>query len=471
MGITETILGIIISVCFAGAFAIGKMVKEFAADPKRQTEKDKDFSENMAFFRKWLIFIGSALIGGYIVYRITAGSPWQAHLQDWLDLLFRWLHIIFGIAWVGASFYFVFLENSLNRKEDVRDELAGNLWAIHGGGFYYLEKYKIAPAQIPKHLHWFKYEAYFTWLTGTCLLIVVYYFNAETFLINPALPRITPALGIVIGLLAIFGSWFFYDFLSQTELLAPEKRPIFFAIMVAYLVLIAYALTIVFSPRAAYIHVGAIMGTMMAGNVFFVIIPAQKAMVFAAKEGRSPDAEASKRAGWRSYHNNYFTLPVLFIMISNHFPSTFGHEHSVIVLAMIGLAGAGIKHFHNQWERGERNRWVVPTSLSFLAAAIYITAPRSSVTGEEAKVPFSEVQAIITQRCTPCHAKETTDDVFITAQGGMMFDTPAQIVLAKDKIMNRAVITKTMPQGNKTKMTEEERQKIAVWFAQGGKMD
>lgn len=472
MGVVETMIGIVVSICLLGTVVIQRLVQTYAVEPRHQNEKDKDFAANMRFFRKWLFFIAAFLSVAYMIYTQVAGTPWQAHLQEWLDLIFRWLHIIFGISWVGASFYFVFLENSLNRTEGIRDELAGNLWAIHGGGFYFLEKYKVAPQKIPKHLHWFKYEAYFTWLTGTCLLTVVYYFNAESFLLNPEITQLSPVLGVMIGVASILGSWVFYELLSQTALLAPEKRPIFFGIMVLYLLAVAYALSIVFNPRAAYIHMGAIMGTMMAGNVFFVIIPAQKEMVFAAKEGRAPNGELGKRAGWRSYHNNYFTLPVLFIMISNHFPSTFGNDHSVLILLLISLAGAGIKHFHNQWERGELNHWVIPTSLCLLVATIYLTAPKSRAElAKASKVSFSEVETIIGQRCRPCHSKTPTDDVFIVAQGGMMFDSPEQILAAKDKIMNRAVITKTMPQGNKTKMTMEERTKIETWIMQGAKME
>lgn len=472
MGVVETMIGIVVSICLLGTVVIQRLVQTYAVEPRHQNEKDKDFAANMRFFRKWLFFIAAFLSVAYMIYTQVAGTPWQAHLQEWLDLIFRWLHIIFGISWVGASFYFVFLENSLNRTEGIRDELAGNLWAIHGGGFYFLEKYKVAPQKIPKHLHWFKYEAYFTWLTGTCLLTVVYYFNAESFLLNPEITQLSPVLGVMIGVASILGSWVFYELLSQTALLAPEKRPIFFGIMVLYLLAVAYALSIVFNPRAAYIHMGAIMGTMMAGNVFFVIIPAQKEMVFAAKEGRAPNGELGKRAGWRSYHNNYFTLPVLFIMISNHFPSTFGNDHSVLILLLISLAGAGIKHFHNQWERGELNHWVIPTSLCLLVATIYLTAPKSRAElAKASKVSFSEVETIIGQRCRPCHSKTPTDDVFIVAQGGMMFDSPEQILAAKDKIMNRAVITKTMPQGNKTKMTMEERTKIETWIMQGAKIE
>lgn len=472
MGIVETMMGILVSLCFFGVLICKRLVRQYAQDPLRQNERDKDFAANMLFFSKWLLFLGVFFTISYVVYYTVKGSLWQAHLQDWLDLIFRWLHIIFGIAWIGASFYFVFLENSLNRTNNVRDELAGNLWAIHGGGFYYLEKFKAAPKSIPKHLHWFKYEAYFTWLTGTCLLTVVYYFDAESFLINPEITNMTPVIGVMIGVSSIVFSYVFYELLSKPAMLQPKRRPLFFAIMFVYLAIVGYGLSLVFNPRAAYIHLGAIMGTMMAGNVFFCIIPAQKEMVFAAKEGREPDVSLGIRASYRSYHNNYFTLPVLFIMISNHFPSTFGHQNNILILALLCLAGAGIKHYHNQWERGESNKWVVPLSIAFILSAIYITAPmsRDELLNAE-KVSFSEIHPIIQQRCSPCHAKNCTDEVYIVAQKGIIFDTPELIVQHKDKILNFAVINKTMPQGNKTRITQEERDQLEKWIIQGAKLD
>ncbi|MCH2022884.1 MAG: urate hydroxylase PuuD [Saprospiraceae bacterium] len=471
MGIVETMIGIIVILCVFGSIICKRLVKQYAQDPIRQTEKDKDFALNMSFLGKWFRFLAFFFTVSYFIYIKVQGTPWQAHLQEWMDLIIRWLHIIFGIAWIGASFYFVFLENSLNRS-NVRDELQGNLWAIHGGGFYFLEKYKGAPNKMPKHLHWFKYEAYFTWLTGTCLLIIVYYFNAESFLINPEITHLTPVLGVMIGISSILISYAFYELLSNPKMLAVERRPLFFLVMFIYLAIVAYVLSIFFNPRAAYIHLGAIMGTMMAGNVFFCIIPAQKEMVFAAKEGREPDVSLGQKAGWRSYHNNYFTLPVLFIMISNHFPSTFGNEHNIIILALLSLAGAGIKHFHNQWERGETNYWIIPVSISLIISAIYITAPlsREDLINAE-KVSFSTIFPIVQKRCQSCHSKIPTDDVFIVAQGGVMFDTPEQIVQYKDQIMNRAIITKTMPQGNKTRMTQKERDLIETWIMQGAKLD
>ncbi len=285
------------------------------------------------------------------VYVFLKGTIWEAHMMDWLNLIIRLTHITFGIAWIGASFYFVFLENALNRTENVRDELAGDLWAVHGGGFYYLEKYKIAPKTIPKNLHWFKYEAYFTWLSGFCLLFVVYYFNAKEFLINKEVLDIMPATGIAIGIGSFVAGWLIYDILCKTPLVT---KGVLFA-MLGFILAMGFAwfYAHTFGGRAAYIHFGAMLGTIMAANVFFVIIPSQKAMVKAAKEGKPLNPELGKNAGRRSLHNNYFTLPVLFVMISNHFPGTYGNKNSWLVLAALTLGTAGVKHYLNLREKGQ----------------------------------------------------------------------------------------------------------------------
>ncbi|NNE28761.1 MAG: urate hydroxylase PuuD, partial [Saprospiraceae bacterium] len=262
----------------------------------------------------------------------------QGYVMEWLNLLIRWAHVVAGIMWIGASFYFVFLENNLNRTKNIRNELAGNLWAVHGGGFYFLEKYKIAPKKIPKDLHWFKYEAYFTFITGFLLLVVVYYLDARAFLIDPSVADISIPMAITIGLASLAIGWIVYDRMCKSPLV---EKPILFAIVgFILLTLMAYALTQLFNPRAAFIHIGAMIGGIMVGNVFFNIIPAQKAMVKAATIGEPLDPSLGKKAGQRSYHNNYFTLPVIFIMISNHFPSTFGHEFNWAILAAISLISA-----------------------------------------------------------------------------------------------------------------------------------
>ncbi len=417
-------------------------------------------------------FVYTALlltIAGIIatVYLIVKGTVYEGHLMEWLNIAVRLMHITFGIAWIGASFYFVWLENALNRTKNVREELAGNLWAVHGGGFYYLEKYKVAPKEIPKNLHWFKYEAYFTWLSGFCLLFVVYYFNAKAMLIDKNVLEMSPLAAMSIGVGSFILGWVIYVALCKTPLV---KKGIWFA-TIGFLIAVAFAYGYchVFSSRGAYIHVGALLGTIMAGNVFFVIIPAQKAMVHAAKKGKWLNPELGKNAGLRSLHNNYFTLPVLFVMISNHFPSTFGNDQPWLVLAIISLGTAGVKHYLNLKERGQLTYWVMPISVLILLAAAYVTAPAKP--GECAKeVSFAEVNAIVQKRCITCHSSKPTDDVYTNAPNGVMYDTPEQIFKLREKIMQRVVITKTMPQNNKTGITEKERDLIRCWIEQGASL-
>lgn len=422
-------------------------------------------------FRKW----GTLLIvlGGGIFFFWTAirGTPLEGHVLEWMNLIVRWGHVVFAMAWIGASFYFVFLENSLNRTDNIRDELAGNLWAIHGGGFYYVEKYKIAPPKLPKHLHWFKWEAYITWISGFTLLIIVYYFNAKAMLVDPEVMDLAPGTAIAIGIGTLLVSWLVYDLLCKTPLV--EQRRIFFFVMFAFIALLAFLLSQVFSSRAAYIHVGGVIGTLMAGNVFRIIIPSQRALVTAAENNEPLDPSLGKHAGLRSLHNNYFTLPVIFIMISNHFPSTYGNAAGWFILAGLTLASAGIKHYFNLKDQGRANYWLIPVSSAAIIALAFIASPRSAPKPEGANagpVPFYEAYRIVTLRCQPCHAKYPTDTENATAPNGAMFDTPAQIVARKDEIYARSVVARTMPQGNKTNMTEEERATLGRWIEQGAKV-
>jgi uncharacterized membrane protein len=400
-------------------------------------------------------------------WSIVKGTVYEGHLMEWLNIVVRLMHITFGIAWIGASFYFVFLENALNRTENVRDELAGNLWAVHGGGFYYLEKYKVAPKTIPKHLHWFKYEAYFTWISGFSLLFVVYYFNAQAMLIDKNILDISTFSGISIGIGSFVASWILYDLLCKSKLI--NHKIVFTLLGFVIAVAFAYFYCRVFSARAAYIHFGAMLGSLMVANVFFVIIPAQKAMVKAAKEGKPLDPSLGKKALARSMHNNYFTLPVLFVMISNHFPSTFGNDYPWVILAIITLGTAGVKHYLNLKEKGQYTVWVLPISIFILLAATFITAPAKP--GECNKtISFAEVNTIVNKRCISCHSKKPTDDVYTAPPNGVVYDTPEDIVKLKDKIMQRVVITKTMPQNNKTNITQAERDIIGCWINQGASL-
>jgi uncharacterized membrane protein len=358
----------------------------------------------------------------------------------------------------------VFLENALNRKDNLRDELAGNLWAVHGGGFYYLEKYKVAPKTIPKHLHWFKYEAYFTWLSGFALLFIVYYFNASAMLVDRNVYSLSPIAAILIGIGSLIAGWIAYDQLCKSPL---RKNGYVFATAVFILLSIAaFGYSQVFSARAAYIHFGALIGTMMAANVFFVIIPSQKAMVNAAKKGVSPDPQKGKNALFRSIHNNYFTLPVIFVMVSNHFPSTFGHEYQWILLLAITLSTAGIKHWLNLRERGQISVWIMPISVIILLAVAWVSAPVVNDTKCK-EVSFAEVNAIIEQRCISCHSSKPTDKIYTAPPNGVVYDVPDDIVKKKDQILQRVVLTKTMPLNNQTNMTLEEREAIRCWIEQG----
>ncbi|SFQ61535.1 urate hydroxylase PuuD [Hymenobacter arizonensis] len=405
-----------------------------------------------------------------ICYVLVRDTLWAGHLMEWMNIVVRLMHITFGIAWIGASFYFVFLENALNRTDNVRDELAGNLWAVHGGGFYYLEKYKLAPKQIPKSLHWFKYEAYFTWLSGFSLLFVVYYFNASSMLVDPRVLDISPLAGVGIGVGSFIAGWLIYDGLCRTELVRSKWFMVVgFAVATAF----AYFYAEIFSARAAYIHFGAMLGTLMVGNVFFTIIPAQKAMVKAATEGTPLDPTLGKNALARSLHNNYMTLPVLFVMVSNHFPSTFSHAYPWAILAVITLGTAGVKHWLNLREKHQSNAWVLPGSVALLLAVVFVTAPKAE-TGTAAaacteEIPMSRVNMIVQTRCVQCHSSSPTDDVFKSPPNGVVYDSPEDIIRLKDKIMQRVVVTKTMPQNNKTDMTQEERDILKCWIEQGAK--
>ena len=460
------VLGFVLVMLTVMTYYLRTVANQIEADNEAGKEvenKKAAVASSQTFVYTAIILVSVAMVGALYIY--VKGTPWEGHLMEWLNIITRLMHITFGIAWIGASFYFVFLENALNRTKDVRDELAGNLWAIHGGGFYYLEKYKVAPKTIPKHLHWFKYEAYFTWLSGFCLLFVVYYFNASALLIDKNVLDISPLTGIGIGVGSFIVGWILYDLLCKSPLI---KKPIWFTLIGSVLLFgFAYFYSHVFTGRAAYIHFGAMIGSIMVANVFFVIIPAQKAMVKAARQGLPLDPQLGKNALNRSLHNNYFTLPVLFVMISNHFPTTFGFEQPWLVLVIITLGTAGVKHYLNLREKGQLSVWVLPVSVVILLAGAFISAPPKDPGACNSKIEFSEVNAIIQARCISCHSSRPTDDVYKAPPNGVVYDTPNDIVKKKDLIIQRVVATKTMPQNNKTNMTEKERDIIRCWIEQG----
>ena len=389
------------------------------------------------------------------------------HITEWLNLAVRWAHIVVGVAWIGASFYFNWLENNLNRVNP-KTGLTGDLWAIHGGGIYHLEKYKLAPSTMPENLHWFKWEAYFTWITGMLLLAVVYYFNAEIYLVAPS-SGLDANSSIALGVAVIVAAWFVYDFLCESAL---GKKPVLLsAILFFGLVAAAYGLSQVFSGRGAYIHIGAMIGTIMVGNVFRVIIPSQRNLVKAIAENRDPDPALPAKGLLRSRHNNYLTLPVLFIMISNHFPSTYGSEFNWLILSGLAVFSILVRHYFNTRHGSQKFAWTVPVAALGMITLAYVTSPfaqqKPALTGEPSEVVFTQVKAVIEERCTVCHSSTPTHPAFQTAPAGVILDTADEIKRNVPRIMAQAVQTQVMPLGNLTQMTDDERTLIGTWVEQG----
>ncbi len=392
---------------------------------------------------------------------------------EWLNLLVRWLHLITGIAWIGASFYFVWLDNSIRPPKPGSDlekaGVAGELWAVHGGGFYNPQKYLVAPKQLPTELHWFKWEAYATWLSGFALLIIVYYFNASAMMIDKSVADLSSAQAIGVSLGTLIIGWTVYDLLCRSPL--GRREGMLGIVMYLLIVLAAYVLSTLLSGRAAYIHVGAMIGTMMVGNVLMVIIPSQRRLVDAMKQGKSPDPNYGKRAKQRSVHNNYFTLPVLFIMISNHYAMTYNHPYNWLILAAIMAAGVLIRHFFNLKHKG-RIAWTYPAAgvalLMMVAIAIAPKPPVASASAGQV-VDFAKVHAVVEQRCAVCHSDKPTQPGFAAAPAGVMLHTPALLRQHAQRVYQQTVQLKSMPIGNLTDMTEEERALIARWYEAGAK--
>ena len=386
----------------------------------------------------------------------------ESHIHEWMNLLIRWIHFIVSVAWIGASFYFNWLENNLNRSPPQDEGIAGNLWAVHGGGFYHLKKFSTGPAQLPQTLHWFKWEAYTTWLSGITLLVVVYYFNARLFLIDPAVRDLSEARAIIVSVVVILGSWFVYDILCRSPL--KNHKVLLAASLVFYIILLAFFTSDVFSGRAAYIHVGAAIGTMMVGNVFFVIIPAQKEMVAALGEGRPVDPMVGKNGLLRSTHNNYFTLPVLFIMISNHFPGTYGHEWNWLVLIVVSLASLAVRHYFNVRNVMKSLWWLLPAAFGVMVLVMWLTVPKPNPVTTDA-VPESGIMAVVSERCTVCHSSTPSQAGFATPPAGLVLDTLDQLETNAERVYQAAVLTRTMPIGNLSGMTDDERDQLAKWYS------
>ncbi|MBX9662628.1 urate hydroxylase PuuD [Novosphingobium sp.] len=388
---------------------------------------------------------------------------------EWLNLAIRWFHLTAGIAWIGSSFYFVWLDNHLVPPKS--GEASGEVWSVHGGGFYHKQKYQVAPSQMPEDLHWFKWEAYTTWVTGFLLLALVYWVGAASFLIDPAKAALTPLQASGIGAAVLVGGWLVYDGLCRSPLGRDDRTlgAAWFAVLVAA----AFGLDQVFSARGAYLHVGAMIGTAMVGNVFFVIIPNQRKVVAALVKGEVPDPALGKAAKSRSLHNNYMTLPVLFVMISHHYAMTFGAARPWLVLALLGLTGVAVRHVFNLRHRGQ------PTAKAMAVAAVLALVSVTYVSAEKATLPvraesavagpadWASVQPIFAKHCTSCHAAKPTSDLVSAPPLGVMLETEAEARQFASRVQKVAVDAEIMPLGNTTGMTRAERDMLGRWIAAG----
>jgi uncharacterized membrane protein len=397
----------------------------------------------------------------------------DAAARELLDLVFRWIHVIAGIMWIGNSLLFNWLDRNLVPARAPRDESRGEIWLLHSGAFYFVEK-ELSGWDRERTLHWFKWQAYTTWMTGAALLVIVYYLSGGALLVDPG-SGLSAAEGAALSVALLLGAWLAYDLaLSRLLTRAGGAGAVLGLLVVTG---VAYGLSQVFTGRAAYLHVGALLGTLMAGNVFRVIMPSQRGLVAAAERGSAPDPRLSDRAKERSIHNNYMTFPVVVLMVSSHFPGIYGHRWSWVLLGIVVAAGAAVRHLMNV--RFTYRGWLPALGATSVAAfaALYLLTARPGTGRPAAGAPLDDAatadaaHAIILQRCTVCHATSPADRTFGPAPGGAVFETPEQMRAWAERIRVRTVETETMPPANKTWMTPEEREVLARWVAGGAKVE
>lgn len=398
----------------------------------------------------------------------------DAIILDWLNLMLRWTHIIVAVAWIGSSFYFMWLDAHLEEPTVPDDEVEGQLWMVHSGGFYRVDKIAVAPKVMPRSLHWFKWEAGWTGITGVLLLAVVYYLGSEAFLIDPDVSDITKIDAVSIGVGTLIFGWILYDGLYMSRW-GQENGTIAAAIAFAGLCGVAYFLANMLSGRGAYVHVGALMGIIMVLNVWVRIIPGQQNLVDARKAGTEPDPSYGVRAKQRSVHNNYMTLPIVFIMISSHYPETFGHAHNWAVLIALFIIGALVRHWFNLRNVGSSAIWPVPTAIvAMLCLAAWVSGPQVAAKIAAANapaVPFEKIEQLVKIRCSGCHTAKPVQEGFEAPPKNIKFDTPEEIHKHAAMIRRTTVVTNTMPLGNITKMTLAERKLLGLWIDQGMKLE
>lgn len=388
---------------------------------------------------------------------------------EWLTIIVRWLHVIIGAVWIGTSFYLFSWENKFNRKA-LKEGIEGNFWTIQGGDFYYVEKLKQAPRNLPEELHWFKYEAYLTWVTGFSLLCIIFYINPSYVLVKPDATHVSGTMGVMISIGSLASSWLIYNLYCKTQL--AENLPVSAALGIVAVAALAYFFSSIFTGRAAFLHVGAVMGTIMSANVFFIIIPWHKALIRAIKANEPIDALYEKHPGVRSDHNHYMALPVFFIMLSGHLPVAFSHLYSWVILALIVLAAGFIKHFHTKFQQRQPSFVYLAISIVLFIGVVFASRPSlheyDSCSGS---ISFDQVYNTISNRCSSCHSTTPSDSSFLSPPNEIVFDTPQQILLMRHRIVERAVNTQTMPPANKTGMVPEERELLKCWVENGARVD
>lgn len=389
----------------------------------------------------------------------------SAFVVEWLNLLFRWAHLVVGIGWIGTSFYFIALDLSLRKRANMPEGVYGTAWEVHGGGFYEVQKYLVAPATLPPDLVWYKWEAYLTWVTGFALLVLQYYWHADTFLISRSVLPLLPSQAIVISLLSLVGGWFIYDRLCKSAI---GRNATVLAVAVFILVVgAAYIFAHVFSGRGAMIHVGAFVGTIMAVNVFGIIIPNQKKIVVSLMAGERPDPALGAMGKQRSVHNNYLTLPVLLMMVSSHYPMLYSRPDSWLVVALIIVVGGAVRHFLNRHDAHDpfhKIAWTLPVAAAGLAGAIYLTAPRTNVTFGGMEVSDATALRIVGMHCVMCHSSIPSHEGFDAPPKGVVLVSIDDLHRYKDQILSQAVNGDAMPLGNETDMTEQERRELGAFL-------
>jgi len=394
-----------------------------------------------------------------------------AGLLDWVKLGVHWLHVVAGIAWIGSSFYFMWLDSHLRPPVPPRESVAGELWSVHGGGFYRAHKFTVAPDEMPEQLHWFKWEAYWTWISGFLLLSLIFYVGAQTNLIDRSKLALESWQAILIGLGSIAGSLAVYELLCRSPL--GKNAAVFGVAWLTFLGGTAFVLTRIFSDLGAFMHVGAIIGTVMAANVFLIIIPNQRKVVAQILVHQTPDARLGKQAKQRSVHNNYMTLPVLFIMISNHYPMIFGARLNWLWLIGLCVSGATIRHFFNLKNAGSPRPWVLAVGMGifYVVAGLTLEMQKPPAAAAGAPPSYADIRVLVDRHCTMCHATSPTHPGISAPPNGVVFDSEEALRRHAQQIYARAVLTDSMPLGNETGMTPAERAKLGAWLQAGAKGD